>query len=395
VIRSRVARLIIAAIVLATGVGAALQINVFLAQLHQITDGQRTLLLQIARVDTLASDLLAAEAAYVAPGQPDAPWLDRATTTTSELTATLAAVRSGARSEGSPGRLQAVADAMAMAATADASAREYLRQEQDLMAADVVFGEGRDAIIAVRTGVAALAAAENARIAGERSRIQQQLLLVGGGAGAIVAIGILVLTPLPRRRAEPAVVDSVPATGDLPLVVDAGGNTARLASDASAHGPVTHVIDLVATADLCTALSRVDSSAALHDMLARAAALLDASGIIVWLGSGDELFAATSHGYHPRVISSLGSIPREADNATADAWRTGEAQTVAGDAIANGAIVAPMFGPDACIGVLAAEVRHGREQDESTRAVTMMVAAQLATVLGAWPTPSEARAAEA
>jgi hypothetical protein len=93
--------------------------------------------------------------------------------------------------------------------------------------------------------------------------------------------------------------------------------------------------------------------------------------------------------------SRLGSIPREADNATADAWRTGEARTVAGDAMANGAIVAPMFGPDTCIGVLAAEVRHGREQDESTRAVTMMVAAQLAMVLGAGPAPSTARAAEA
>jgi len=388
----------IAAIVLATGVGAALQINFFLAQLHQLADGQRTLLLQIARVDALASDLVAAQAAYVAPGQPDAPWLDRASTTTSQLMATLTSVRSGARSDGALAKLQAIAGAMAIAATADASAREYLRQEQDLMAADVIFGEGRDAIAAIRTGVAALAAAENSQINGERSRIQQQLLLVGGGAGAILAIGLLVLTPLPRPRSEPAAVDGVPATGDLPLVVDAGSDTARLAGDDSADVPITSfrdVIDLVATADLCTALSRVDSSAALPDMLARAAALLDASGIIVWLGSGDELFAVTSHGYHPRVISQLGSIPRDADNATADAWRTGEARTVAGDAMANGAIVAPMFGPDTCIGVLAAEVRHGREQDEATRAVTMMVAAQLAMVLGAWPAPSEARAAEA
>ena len=62
--------------------------------------------------------------------------------------------------------------------------------------------------------------------------------------------------------------------------------------------------------------------------------------------------------------------------------------------MSNGAIVAPMFAPDTCIGVVAAEVRHGREQDPSTRAVTTMVAAQLATVLGAWPSASPARAAE-
>ena len=159
--------------------------------------------------------------------------------------------------------------------------------------------------------------------------------------------------------------------------------------------PVTPpAIDLAAAADLCTALSRVDSSAALPDMLARASALLDASGIVVWLASGTGLCAATSHGYDPRVINRLGSIPHDADNATAAAWRTGEVRTVAGDVMSNGAIVAPMFGPDTCIGVLAAEVRNGREQDASTRAVTMMVAAQLAAVLSTWPSASQARAAE-
>jgi hypothetical protein len=51
----------------------------------------------------------------------------------------------------------------------------------------------------------------------------------------------------------------------------------------------------------------------------------------------------------------------------------------------NGAVVAPMFAPDACIGVLAAEVRHRREEDSGTRAVTAMIASQLATALTASP----------
>jgi hypothetical protein len=42
--------------------------------------------------------------------------------------------------------------------------------------------------------------------------------------------------------------------------------------------------------------------------------------------------------------------------------------------------------------VLAAEVRHGREQDQATRAVTTMIAAQLATVVAAWPASSSAQA---
>ena len=123
-------------------------------------------------------------------------------------------------------------------------------------------------------------------------------------------------------------------------------------------------------------------------LLARAASILDASGLIIWIGAGEQLFAVTAHGYDPRVIDRLGPIGRNADNATAASWRSGEVKVVPGDLMSNGAVVAPMFSPDACIGVLAAEVRHGREDDAETCAVTSMIAAQLATVVSAWPAAS-------
>lgn len=274
---------------------------------------------------------------------------------------------------------------MAKTARADASAREYLQQDQDLMAADVVFSEGRDAINEVRTSATALASTETAVFESDRATNQRQVLIVAAAAGALLLVGLLLLAPLPRPRQEARVElnlrDTSAPAADLPLVTPA-------------EEPAAQTIDLPGVADLCTALSRVESSAALPDMLARTAALLDASGVIVWLAAGNELHAATSHGYNPRVISRLGAINRDADNATADAWRSGEVRTVAGDVMSNGAIVAPLFGPDACIGVLAAEVRHGREGDPSTRAVTVMVAAQLATVLAAWPVAPHSRAAE-
>jgi hypothetical protein len=53
-----------------------------------------------------------------------------------------------------------------------------------------------------------------------------------------------------------------------------------------------------------------------------------------------------------------------------------------------------MYAPDTCIGVLAAEVRNGRESDPATRSVTAMIAAQLATVVAAWPAASTAPAAQ-
>lgn len=149
-------------------------------------------------------------------------------------------------------------------------------------------------------------------------------------------------------------------------------------------------------AAVCSALSRVATAADIPGILGRAASLLDASGIIVWLGAGEELFAAASHGYHPRKLARLGAIRRDAENATADAWRAGALRVVRGEAGNGGAIVVPLFGPstsvvpgsEACIGVLTAELRAGRETDTTTQAVTAMIAAQLATVVTVWPAPS-------
>jgi hypothetical protein len=156
--------------------------------------------------------------------------------------------------------------------------------------------------------------------------------------------------------------------------------------------PETPSVDLTAAADVCTAISRLTSADQLPALLTRIATVIDASGIILWMGAGEELLAAAAHGYDPRVIGRLGAIPRSADNATAAAWRTGQVGFVPGDVMSNGAIVAPLFGQENCIGVLAAEVRHGRETDAATRAVTAMIAAQLSTALSAWPAPSTAPA---
>jgi hypothetical protein len=81
-------------------------------------------------------------------------------------------------------------------------------------------------------------------------------------------------------------------------------------------------------------------------------------------------------------------------NALAAAWQSGSLQKVAGDKTSRSAIVAPLLGVERCIGVLAIETLPGRETDKTLQAVTAMVAAQLVTVLGAWPAGSAAPAAD-
>ena len=91
----------------------------------------------------------------------------------------------------------------------------------------------------------------------------------------------------------------------------------------------------------------------------------------------------------------MGPIPCTAQNATAAAWRDGRLMVVAAENGAPGALVAPMFGAEACVGVLSVEIRGGRETDPAVQAVTSMVAAQLATAVSAWPAASEKTAATA
>jgi hypothetical protein len=147
-------------------------------------------------------------------------------------------------------------------------------------------------------------------------------------------------------------------------------------------------IDLAAAAKLTTEISTFTDQAELPGLLGRAAEVLDARGVVIWMGAGSELFAAAAHGYDPSVLQRIKPIARNADNATAAAWRTSQLRTVPAVPGGHGAIVAPMLGPGGCVGVFAAETRSGREQDEAAQSVATIVAAQLASVLAAWPAAS-------
>jgi len=147
-------------------------------------------------------------------------------------------------------------------------------------------------------------------------------------------------------------------------------------------------IDLDVIADICGALARTSDADSLRDALARAAAALEARGIVVWLGAGEELFPAIACGYDERLVARLGPIPRHATNATAAAWRSAQMRTVPADAMSHGAIAVPLAGVNGCVGVFAAELPQGRESDATTRAAVSVIAAQLAAILPAWPPPS-------
>ena len=126
----------------------------------------------------------------------------------------------------------------------------------------------------------------------------------------------------------------------------------------------------------------------LPGLLGRAAGVLDASGLILWISAGEQLFPVMAHGYSHDMLARMGPIARDAENAAASAWRTGQLAVVpAATTGGQGAIVTPLFGLHSCIGVLSAELRQG-EKSPPVQAVATIIAAQLSTVVPAWPAGS-------
>jgi hypothetical protein len=149
--------------------------------------------------------------------------------------------------------------------------------------------------------------------------------------------------------------------------------------------------DLLAAAHLCTELSRHGEMRETAPLLEEAARILDAVGLIVWVWDpqATELTPALAHGYSDKVLAQLPRVSRDADNATAAAFRSAQTCVVNGSDLASGALVVPLMAPAGCVGVLAIELQHSSAQRESVRALVTIFAAQLARLVGV-PRPAEA-----
>jgi transcriptional regulator with XRE-family HTH domain len=201
---------------------------------------------------------------------------------------------------------------------------------------------------------------------------------------------------------EPLRPENLPVT-QLP-VDDASASVARVAVE-SGLGPHNMVeesgimsrqrgraaLDLMAVAQVCTELGRIDGATDIDRLLGEATRLLDAVGLIVWLWDGQavELKPALGFGYSDRVLAQMPRVDHETNNATAAAFRSGQTCVVNSSDLVSGALVVPLLTSAGCAGVLAIELRGRREEEESVRALAMIFAAQLAALIGA-AQPAEA-----
>jgi len=336
---------------------------------------------RIEQLVAAANDVAAAQQAYVSPGQPQQPWFERSATALQQFGQQLSALRGVVNAPDALASLSDINDRFKAVVMIDGRTRVYLGQGENLLAADLIFSEGRDSIAAVIKILRMVNAAEQERAAALRADLERQQWGALGAVSVIWAAGLVLLTPAARSAQAGA-----PAT-DLSLL-DRTTPAVELRHQEPAAPTVPTTIDLDAIADICGTLARTSDAGALRDALARAAAALEARGIVVWLGAGEELFPALACGYDDRLVARLGPIPRNATNATAAAWRSAQMRTVPADATSHGALAVPLSGVNGCVGVFAAELPQGRESDATTRAAVSVIAAQLAAILPAWPPPS-------
>ena len=336
-------------------------------QLAALRADGRAFDLHAREVTDALSDLRAAQQAYVAAGQGVAFWMPKVAQTADAISKSIAALRTAGTSPGARQAIDEAVTTLAGFAEVDKRARDYIRSGQLLMAGDVIFTEGDQTAASAARQVEAARLAEHRALDASEASVRRQEAIALAGAGGVSALIVLLL----------GVSGSVKTESESSLSIAPKELTQPVPS--RAVSPV-----LKTAAQLCTDFARMRDIHDLQQLLERASDVMDAAGLVVWLGSsnGAELQPVLTHGYNDDTRVRLPNVARTANNAAAAAYRSGDVQIVLSrPGGAKGAVVAPILGAQGCIGALSAEIRGGGEASESVQALAAIIAAQLAGVL--------------
>ena len=390
--RSRPARLTFVAVAL-IAIGSA---AFFLIQSEKQISQRRTRLrafdLQAREAAGVLADVRAAQQAYVAAGQGVTFWMPKVASLIDEAARSVDNLRASADSAPARESLLQAGATITEFGNVDRRARDYLKSGQQLMAGDVVFTEGGETAAQARRLIEAARFDEyQALDESEAGRRRRQAYALGGAGGVSVIVMVLLAFIVPQRvqarlAFEPAPGETSGTDGEL-MLREAPPRTA----EPSGHVPRQPVSALKAAAELCTELGRVSDPDDLRKLLVRAASALDASGLIIWIGSpaGADLRPVLAHGYSAQTLARMPAVPRSADNAAAAAYRTSALQIVLSrPGVSSGAVVAPLLSPEGCIGALTAEINDRGETSDAVQALAEIFAAQLASVLASSSVPA-------
>ena len=339
-------------------------------------------------VGSRLNSLQTAQQAYVAAGQGLEFWMQQASSILDGLSLDLVELKRLSSTQESATAVGVVSQTIDNFIQLDERVRDYATNGQVLMASDIIFTDGIEMLQGATESLTVARDDERRRAVGLRQEAEggQMMMVAGAGAGSLL-IALLLLVTGTGAASEPTSSEAGSAEASEPLAHDHVGLS--LGPIRPEHGPDVGAAGdaLTGAAALCADLARVQDATDLPPLLERSVKVLDGSGLIVWLtGHGDEpLRPILTHGYSAETVRRIGSIRRDADNATAAAFRDASLQTVAGDDATSGAIVAPLVTGRGCIGLLAVEIPPGVALDETRQSVARILASQLALLLAEQP----------
>lgn len=362
-LRSRLARLFLVAVLVGAAAGAAAVGREAHRQIDAIAADGRAAMEGLARLELLTAELRNAVSGSEET-VPSSASLTRAAGLVQRLrseTAELARVPARAGIAG-------VAQAGDAVGTALERATTYLDEGADLMAGDVLANDAARGVTALSEAVrqARTQQAQTATLAA--APLVERVTLLAGGAAALVVLGLVVLavtsarprdvTERPEQRSGQGL--EAPVEGE-PRVTPTG--------DTTNLGPL---------ADLCDDVAAAASPSDLPALLERTAALVGAHGVILWAASDGHLVPVAAHGYTSSALRAMGRVSMSAGTPLADACHSFRASAVpAGDG-APAALVVPLGTTGACHGILTAECRHADGFRQDALAVARIAGSQFA-----------------
>jgi hypothetical protein len=372
-----------------------------------------------ARAQALVGDLRAAQTGLVANGQDPSFWVPKVAALAKDAVTAIEKIDRGRLASDAAQDLAAATAALTDFTRTSDRVRDLLATDQPLTASSLAFGDAARHLETAAGALAGVVSSQAAEVDREAARWRPREGLALAGAAALTLAALLLLLPRASQETMPAEAEGPAAGLALPLVMPSTGDLSGLGRsgfDLDIRRPAAPPsaaplpeppreseeaivddlkretalrlnteaqVDLAAAARLCSDLAQVKDAAQLPALLARAAELLDASGIVLWLAGpeGTVLRPAASVGYSDHTLSRMKGLSGRSDNAVSVAFREGRMEVVAGAKDRNGAVVVPIVTVGGCAGAMAAEVRHGAESSPPVQAVVTIIAAQLASLV--------------
>ncbi len=333
---------------------------------------------ELNTADLALADAQLAQSGYVAAGQNSSAWMEFFDEALSRAEFTLREHQQTTLSAGALTHYDAALEQIRALRTSDGRARNYVGNEQLILASDVIFVESRGIIDRISENIAGARDTEVFEAQQSAALIIQyrQALAAGGMLFALLAATVAYR----KTRAAPVedAAAEAPASAGVQASDEPASDPAPVPSPTEIHPQLTD------TADVCVDLARLLDGRDLPALLSRAAAAIGARGLVLWVlaESGESLRASVAHGYSERMLKRLGDLPVSADNVTSVACRTLQPQWVPGaSADVPGALAVPLISVSGCVGVLSAEMADAQMNDHQMP-LARLVAAQLSAVIG-------------